>query len=122
MHFVQTPEYIQITGTGNFTNLGIPQGDAGGELDNRGMDGKGNPSKSSFYAQTKRLINAVVGGLLYGNTFGLNLQYHEWTEFIGDREFCFRACIGPRSKQLCNHVYDVMGCWWVSTRNSGSVN
>ena len=57
---------------------------------------------------------ALVGGLLYGNTFGAGLQYHEWTEFISDREFCIRACIGPRSKQLCNHIYDIMGCWWVS--------
>ena len=43
------------------------------------------------------------------------MQYHEWTEFISDDEFCIRACIGPRSKQLCNHIYDIMGCWWVST-------
>lgn len=96
VHFVRTPEYVQITGVGDFTSMNIPRGDAGGELDNRGADGKGNP----------------IGGLLYGNTFGENLQYHEWTEFISDGEFCIRACIGPRSKQLCNHIYDVMGCYW----------
>ncbi|KAJ3549863.1 hypothetical protein NMY22_g728 [Coprinellus aureogranulatus] len=96
VHFVRTPEYVQITGVGDFTSMNIPRGDAGGELDNRGADGKGNP----------------IGGLLYGNTFGTNLQYHEWTEFISDGEFCIRACIGPRSKQLCNHIYDIMGCYW----------
>jgi len=96
VHFVKTPEYVQITGTGDFTKINIPQGDYGGELDNRGADGRGNP----------------IGGLLYGNSFGNGLQYHEWTEFISDREFCIRACIGARATQLCNHIYDIMGCWW----------
>ncbi|RXW14830.1 hypothetical protein EST38_g11023 [Candolleomyces aberdarensis] len=96
VHFVKTNEYVQVTGVGDFTKMNIPKGDDGGELDNRGADGKGNP----------------IGGLVFGNTFGAGLQYHEWTSFISEKEFCFRACIGPRSKQLCNHIYDVMGCWW----------
>ena len=41
------------------------------------------------------------------------MQFNEWTEFISDDEFCIRACVGPRAKQLCNHIYDVMGCYWV---------
>ena len=41
------------------------------------------------------------------------MQYNEWTEFISEKEFCIRACFGPRAKQLCNHIYDVMGCYWV---------
>ncbi|KAF5342015.1 hypothetical protein D9611_001235 [Ephemerocybe angulata] len=96
VHFVKTPDYVQITGTGDFTKMNIPAGDSGGELDNRGADGKGNP----------------IGGLVFGNSFGSNLQYHEWTSFISDKEFCFRACVGPKAKSLCNHIYDVMGCWW----------
>ncbi|KAF9534646.1 macrofage activating glycoprotein [Crepidotus variabilis] len=96
VHFVQTPEFVQITGVGDFTKVNVPKGDAGGELDNRGADGKGNP----------------VGGLLYGNSFGQGLQYHEWTSFISETEFCFRACVGPRATQLCNHIYDTMGCYW----------
>ncbi|RXW13087.1 hypothetical protein EST38_g12765 [Candolleomyces aberdarensis] len=104
VHFVKTSEYVQITGVGDFTKMNIPAGDDGGEMDNRGADGKGNP----------------IGGLLYGNTFGAGLQYHEWTEFISDDEFCIRACIGPRSKQLCNHIYDIMGCWWNIPANYGA--
>jgi hypothetical protein len=96
VHFVTTPDYVQVTGVGDFTKLNIPKGDAGGELDNRGANGKGNP----------------IGGLLYGNTFGPALQYHEWTSFISDSEFCFRACVGPKATQLCNHIYDLMGCYW----------
>jgi len=96
VHFVKTPEYVQITGTGDFRKIGLPAGDDGGEMDNKGADGKGNP----------------IGGLLFGNSFVNAMQYNEWTEFLSDDEFCIRACVGPRAKQLCNHIYDVMGCWW----------
>ncbi|KAF9477745.1 macrofage activating glycoprotein [Pholiota conissans] len=96
VHFVKTPEYVQVTGVGNFTKINVPKGDEGGELDNRGADGRGNP----------------IGGLLYGNTFGSGLQYHEWTSFLSDTEFCIRACVGARATALCNHVYDIMGCYW----------
>lgn len=27
---MQTPDYVQVTGVGNFANLGIPVGDTGG--------------------------------------------------------------------------------------------
>jgi len=96
VHFVTTPEYVQVTGVGDFTKINIPKGDEGGELDNRGADGKGNP----------------IGGLVFGNTFGTGLQYHDWTSFISDGEFCIRACIGPRATSLCNHIYDLQGCRW----------
>ncbi|KAM6503982.1 carbohydrate-binding module family 13 protein [Amanita muscaria] len=96
VHFVKTPDYVQLSGVGDFTKVNIPAGDAGGELDNRGSDAKGNP----------------VGGLVYGNSFGTALQYHEWTSFISDTQFCFRACVGASATSLCNHIYDEMGCDW----------
>lgn len=40
-HFIQTPDFVQITGHGDLTKLNIPQGDAGGELDPHGADGNG---------------------------------------------------------------------------------
>ncbi|KAG8805062.1 hypothetical protein FRC17_005749 [Serendipita sp. 399] len=96
VHWVKTPDYVQITGQGDFTKIQIPNGDYGGELDNRGADGNGNP----------------IGGLIYGNVFGANQQFHEWTEFISYNEFCIRACVGPNAPVNCNHIYDVMGCYW----------
>lgn len=96
VHFVQTPDYVQITGQGDFTKMNVPAGDQGGELDPHGPDGNGNP----------------VGGLLFGNTFGANQQYHEWTSFISAGEFCIRACTGPNAARNCEHIYDVMGCYW----------
>ena len=40
-HFVQTPDYVQVTGVGDLTKLNIPKGDEGGELDPHGADGNG---------------------------------------------------------------------------------
>jgi len=102
VHFVQTPDYIQITGTGDFTKLNIQAGDAGGELDPHGPDGFGNPH----------------GGLVFSNVWNngtndLGEQIHEWTSFMADQQFCIRACkAGPQDAALCQHIYDVMGCQW----------
>lgn len=63
VHFVRTVDYVQVTGVGNFTQINVDGSDGGGELDPHGADGNGNP----------------IGGLVFGNTFGANLQYHEWT-------------------------------------------
>ncbi|KAG8916128.1 hypothetical protein FRC01_003360 [Tulasnella sp. 417] len=96
-HWVQTPDYVQVTGIGDFTKIGVPKGDSGGELDPHGADGNGNP----------------IGGLVFGNSYGQMMQYHEWTNFMSDTEFCIRACKpGARAAQLCQHIYDVMGCGW----------
>jgi len=96
-HFVQTPDYVQVTGWGDFTKMNIPRNDAGGELDPHGADGMGNPH----------------GGLVFGSSFGKLQQYHEWTNFMSATEFCIRACKdGKNAPKLCNHIYDVMGCAW----------
>ncbi|RDX51785.1 hypothetical protein OH76DRAFT_1454722 [Lentinus brumalis] len=96
-HFVQTPDYVQVTGVGDLTKINIPQGDEGGELDPHGADGNGNP----------------IGGLVFSNAFGSTAQMHEWTNFVAYNEFCIRACKdGPNAPALCQHIYDVMGCDW----------
>jgi len=98
-HFVQTPDYVQVTGIGDLTSLNIAAADAGGELDPHGASGNGNP----------------IGGLVFSSAFnnGKLQQLHEWTNFMSATEFCFRACKeGPQAPGLCQHVYDVMGCGW----------
>jgi len=96
-HFVQTPDFIQVTGIGNLTMINIPAGDEGGELDPHGADGNGNP----------------IGGLVFTSAFGPLEQIHEWTNFVAFNEFCFRACKpGPMAATFCQHIYDVMGCDW----------
>ncbi|TCD62764.1 hypothetical protein EIP91_006436 [Steccherinum ochraceum] len=96
-HFVKTPDFVQITGVGDLTKLNIPKGDSGGELDPHGADGNGNP----------------IGGLVFSSAFGDLQQLHEWTNYMSDSMFCFRACKeGPQAPTFCQHVYDVMGCQW----------
>ncbi|SJL18190.1 uncharacterized protein ARMOST_21768 [Armillaria ostoyae] len=75
-HFVQTPDFVQVTGTGDLTKLDIPAGDTGGELDPHGADGNGNP----------------IGGLVFSTAFGKLGQVFEWMNFMSSNEFCFRAC------------------------------
>lgn len=103
-HFVETPDYIQITGTGNWGNVNIAEGDAGGELDPHGPDGLGNPH----------------GGLVFSNawtngTNNLGEQIHEWTNYMSISEYCIRICkpSGPDPADYCQHIYDVVGCKWV---------
>lgn len=105
MHFVQTPDYVQVTGVGDLTKLNVPAGDEGGELDPHGATGNGNP----------------IGGLVFSSAFGQMQQIHEWTNFMSDSEFCFRACKpGPGAPGMCQHIYDVMGCNWNMPANYAS--
>ncbi|EJT97838.1 hypothetical protein DACRYDRAFT_24793 [Dacryopinax primogenitus] len=104
-HFIQTPNYVQILGSGDMTKLNLPSGDDGGELDPHGADGLGNP----------------IGGLVFGTSFGVLQQYHEWTNFMWYGGFCFRACVdGPDASVYCNHIYDTLGCGWNMPGNYSS--
>ncbi|EIW78434.1 hypothetical protein CONPUDRAFT_91862 [Coniophora puteana RWD-64-598 SS2] len=104
-HFVITPDYVQVTGTANLTNINIPAGDAGGELDPHGATGEGNP----------------IGGVVFSSAFGDMEQLHEWTNFMGSDMFCFRACKpADDAPTMCNHIYDEMGCEWNMPANYDS--
>ncbi|GAA5901960.1 hypothetical protein JCM8208_006649 [Rhodotorula glutinis] len=92
-HFLKTPHYTQVTGTGDFTKINIQAGDDGGELDPHGATGFGNP----------------IGSLVFNN----GQQIHEWTSFISDHEYCFRICHDADDAWLwCQHIYDLQGCAW----------
>jgi len=94
-HFVQTPDYVQVTGVGDLTSLNIPAGDQGGELDPHGADQKGNP----------------IGGVVFGTSFGGLQQYHEWTNFMSATTFCIKGCKdGKDARKHCQHIYDIVGC------------
>ncbi|KAH7100790.1 hypothetical protein BKA62DRAFT_771271 [Auriculariales sp. MPI-PUGE-AT-0066] len=89
IQFLRAPSYVAITGffTGNYENINIVKGDAGGELDSGGQDLRGNP----------------IGGLAYSenlpSTPGAMTQSRIWHEFIGADGFC-----------LCRHQLDTIGC------------
>ncbi|PWN88535.1 hypothetical protein FA10DRAFT_268718 [Acaromyces ingoldii] len=99
-HFLQTANYVQISGVGDFTTIGIPDGDAGGEMDPHGADDLSNP----------------IGGVLFTTanpaSNGESWFVSEWTNFMSYNQFCMRACWGNNAAKHCEHIYDVMGCRW----------
>lgn len=103
-HFLSTPHYVQITGYIDGPALNIKRPDGGGELDPHGATSLGNP----------------IGSLVYTTAFGGGVQQvKEWMNFMGDTEFCFRICKpgDPEAWLYCQHIYDVMGCFWVMPGN-----
>ena len=79
VHFVKTSDYVQITGSGDFTKINVPPGDEGGELDNHGADVGINSLQLALLMFTHLQGNGnPIGGLIYGNIFGTNQQFHEW--------------------------------------------
>jgi hypothetical protein len=99
--FIKTDFYVQIIGFGNLTNLNIPEGDQGGELDPHGAYGSGNP----------------IGGNVTTNVTGSELAVGEWMQFISYSQFCIRACTNANSTysapEMCEHKLDEMGCMFV---------
>ncbi len=69
-HFVQTPDYVQVTGVGDFSSIGIPVGDDGGEMDSAGMDDLSNPIGGIVYTTAQPSAN------------GQPVMAAEWTNFM----------------------------------------
>ena len=71
-------------------------------------------SRSVLYSIDVELTTGnPIGGLVFTSAYGQLQQAHEWTNFMSAEQFCIRACKdGPRAPQLCQHIYDVMGCAW----------
>ncbi|CAO1625170.1 unnamed protein product [Sympodiomycopsis kandeliae] len=107
VHFVRTRDYIQVTGSGDFTSIGMIEGDSGGEMDPHGMDDLSNP----------------IGGILYTTAHpesqGKPYFIREWTNFMSWNQFCLRACWGERAARQCEHKYDIMGCAFNIPANYG---
>lgn len=95
VHFLKTPSYVQVTGTGDFTSIGIPQGDTGGEMDPHGADDLGNP----------------IGGIMFTtanpSSNGAPVQLREWTNFMSWDQYCIRACWGDQAAAHCKLRLDL---------------
>lgn len=105
VHFVKTPLYVQVMALGDFTKIGLKQGDQGGELDPHGAYGLGNP----------------VGGNVTSNVSGRDVFYEEWMNYVSYNMVCIRICIAgsaaaPTALE-CQHTLDEMGCNFVMPGN-----
>jgi len=102
--FVKTPDYVQVTGHINQQFVNLQADDGGGELDPHGADQRGNPLGALVFSN-----NLPTNKQPGGNNFQ---QANEWHNFMGSDVFCFKACDpnGPRAADLCQHVFDRIGC------------
>ncbi|KAG8747026.1 hypothetical protein FRC10_002826 [Ceratobasidium sp. 414] len=96
VQFMKTPDYIQVVGFIDQTQINLQKDDGGGEMDPHGADQRGNP----------------LGGLVFSGAWGGVKQVKEWHNFMGSNMFCFKACdpSGPNAKHYCEHIYDRIGC------------
>jgi hypothetical protein len=100
VQFTRTPDYVQVVGFIDQTQIDLQPDDFGGELDPHGADLRGNP----------------LGGLVYSNAWGTSndtfQQVIEWHNFMGGNAFCFKVCdpSKPNAAKLCEHIYDRIGC------------
>ncbi|KAJ4493477.1 hypothetical protein C8J55DRAFT_416710 [Lentinula edodes] len=104
---LKTDMYVQIMGYGDLTQINIPSGDWGGELDPHGAYGSGNP----------------IGGNVTTNMTidGETINVAEWMLYVSYEQFCFRACTWANSTYsaaaMCWHELDEMGCEFVMPGN-----
>ncbi|KAG8723506.1 hypothetical protein FRC09_003065 [Ceratobasidium sp. 395] len=101
VQFLKTPDYVQMTGFIDQSQINMQPNDDGGELDPHGADEQGNP----------------IGGLIFTNAWsnGNNNSYTqaiEWTNFMGGNAFCLKICdpSKPNAAKYCEHIYDRIGC------------
>lgn len=108
VQFTQTPDYVQVVGFIDQTQINIAAGDSGGEMDPHGADLRGNP----------------LGGLMYSNAYTSNKnafnQVIEWHNFMGSNTFCLKACdpSRPNGPKFCQHIYDRIGCAYNAPSNA----
>lgn len=109
----RTPGYIQAVGFINQQAIGLQPDDTGGEEDPHGADQRGNPLGALMYSSA---FNSP-GGPAY-------TQVIEWSYFVGSGVFCFKACDpnGPNGPQLCQHIYDRIGCTYNAPAHYESIN
>ncbi|KAM0786022.1 hypothetical protein ACM66B_006837 [Microbotryomycetes sp. NB124-2] len=104
-HVRRTPDYIQVSGEYQWTRLNLNPADCGGEYDNHGPSGKGNPVGADVMAAFQPNSNATT-------------LAHDFAQFLGHCDipdhgiFCLRACTGDNSYPYCRNTFDLMGCLW----------
>jgi len=126
VQFLYAKNYVQVVGYIDQTQVNLAAGDLGGELDPHGADEQGNP----------------LGGIVFSNGYGTNAnafdsafkakqngsstytQVIEWIDFIGGGVFCLKMCnpSDPQAAELCQHIYDRIGCTYNALADYASIN
>ncbi|TYJ57110.1 hypothetical protein B9479_002211 [Cryptococcus floricola] len=92
--YVKAPGWVQVSGTGDFTQINIAEGDYGGQFDS----GDNTPDGAALY------------------TTDDNQAADSWITMISADTFCLRACSDPT---YCPLDYDEMGCYFYTSNGVG---
>ncbi|KAJ7716590.1 hypothetical protein DFH07DRAFT_762417 [Mycena maculata] len=100
VQFMKTPDYVQVVGFIDQTQINMQPGDSGGELGALFVDLRGNP------------LGALVYSTAWSESNNSYTQVIEWHNFMGGGAFCFKACdpAGANASNFCQHIYDRIGC------------
>uniref|UniRef100_A0A0S1MJK5 Secreted protein n=1 Tax=Phakopsora pachyrhizi TaxID=170000 RepID=A0A0S1MJK5_PHAPC len=125
VQLTRTPGYIQVVGFIDQTALNLQANDTGGEEDPHGADQRGNPLGALMYSSAFNSNSGASSGQSSNSTSSSSYtQVSEWSFFIGSGVFCYKACdpAGPNAPQLCQHIYDRIGCAYNAPANYPSIN
>jgi len=125
--WLYSQNYVQVVGFLDQSQVGLDPTDAGGELDPHGADEQGNPLGGLVYSNGFGMNAASFNSLVSGGDFTANQTYTqviEWIDFIGNGMFCLKMCNpdDPNAAQLCNHIYDEIGCSYNAVADYGQIN
>lgn len=96
VQFTEAPNYIQVVGYIDQTQINIVAGDYGGEMDPHGADRRGNPLGGLVFSQnTGTGVNATNNSTEWR-------QVVQWHNFMGADMFCLKACRRMDRVGLCN--------------------
>lgn len=98
-HFVQTPDYVQVTGIGNLTMINIPNGDEGGELDPHGADGNGELASMSADDRARMRAAQIRQTRMSDEDLAGCTSEHRWVGPV------LRDCRPCRQSPLCAARY-----------------
>ncbi|KAF8583002.1 hypothetical protein K439DRAFT_1634777 [Ramaria rubella] len=118
--------YVQVVGFLDQTKVGLNAQDEGGELDPHGADEQGNPLggivfTNGFSDNSASFAQAMSSNASESTSY---TQVVEWIDFIGGGLFCLKMCnpSDPNGPQLCNHIYDEVGCNYNALADYGQIN
>ncbi|OCF61142.1 hypothetical protein L486_00786 [Kwoniella mangroviensis CBS 10435] len=93
--YVRTPSWVQVSGSGDFSQIGISSDDSGAQFDS-----------SSHNPQGSSLITSQGGD-----------PAKDWVTMISGQTFCVRACFGDPA--FCPTQYDSLGCYFLTSNGVG---
>ncbi|WVQ67136.1 uncharacterized protein L199_005331 [Kwoniella botswanensis] len=93
--YVRTPSWVQVSGSGDFSQIGISPDDSGAQFDS-----------SSHNPQGSSLITSQGGD-----------PAKDWVTMISGQTFCVRACFGDPA--FCPTQYDSLGCYFLTSNGVG---